>query len=396
MSRFGNPGVRAVVAGTSVATIGVMPVFLLGSVAVLVRTELAFTEAQLGMAISGYFAVAAVGSASSSRIVEGLGGRRALVLAAALSGVALLGMATAPGWVAMVTWLVLSGLTNAMSQLAANLRLSGAVSPRRQGLAFGIKQSSIPLVTLGGGIAVPVIGLTLGWRWVFATAAAVALLVSVLQSRGMQQAGAAQLRKGPRAQVARRPLMVLAVAGAFGAAAATSMASFLVEYAVAVGVRPGLAGVVLALGSITAVSARLAVGWLADRRGGGNLLLVTGMLVVGSAAVATFPRVSTAGPILAVTVLAYAVGWGWPGLFNFTVVRRNPQAPAVATGITQAGVYAGGVVGPLTFGLLVTSSGYPAAWYATSASLLTAAVLMVIGRSLARRAWLPPPGSGDR
>ena len=51
-------------------------------------------------------------------------------------------------------------------------------------------------------------------------------------------------------------------------------------------------------------------------------------------------------------VLGFGLGWAWPGLMNFAVVRLHPQAPAAATSITQTGVYAGGCLGPLSLGSL--------------------------------------------
>jgi len=50
-------------------------------------------------------------------------------------------------------------------------------------------------------------------------------------------------------------------------------------------------------------------------------------------------------------VVAYGVGWSWPGLVNFAVVRRYPRRPAAATGVTQTGTCVGAMLGPLGFGL---------------------------------------------
>ena len=41
------------------------------------------------------------------------------------------------------------------------------------------------------------------------------------------------------------------------------------------------------------------------------------------------PAAFTAG-----TALVFALGWSWPGLMTFAVVRLNPAAPAVATSYT--------------------------------------------------------------
>jgi predicted MFS family arabinose efflux permease len=385
-----RPGLRAVVASSFVATTGVLPVFLVGAVAVLMRAELGFTEAQLGLAISAFWGMAAVISVPTGSLVERLGDRGSLTLGAVGSGLALAGMSTARSFWPLVAWSGLAGLANSVSQLAANLRLAGSVSLDRHGLAFGIKQSANPLSTLAGGLAVPMIALTVGWRWVFLSAAAVALGAGLVIGWG-RPTGSRRLalQKRPRIAVARRPLVLLAIAVTFGAAAVTAMAGFVVEYAVSVGIPVGTAGLILATGSVAAVTVRIGVGRYADRRAGGSLKVVMGMLVGGGVAFAAFPFVTTVVPVAIVTVLAYAVGWGWPGLFNLAIIRGNPHAPAAATGVTQVGAYAGGVSGPFAFGLLVSQFGYRSAWLVSACWLVLAAALMALGRRSARRAWRP-------
>lgn len=387
-------GSRALITASLVATVGVLPLFLLGPLAFLMRADVDVTQSQLGLAVGVGFASAAVGAVPSGRLAERLTGRSALAVAAVGSGVVLGGLALTPSFPVLLGLMVAAGVANSFSQLAANLRVSGAVATGRQGLAFGIKQSAIPAATLAAGAAVPAIALTVGWRWVFVAAAVVAFGLAVTQ---WGTTGRPERRQpgDPRGTLAYGPLVVLAAAVAFGAAAATAMATFVVDYGVAAGVAADQAGVVLALGSVAAVTVRVALGWLADRRRGGNLGIVTAMLVVGAGAVAAFPAATTASTLLAVTLVAYAVGWGWPGLFNFTIVRRNPQAPAAATGVTQVGVYVGGVAGPLTFGVLAERAGYPTAWWTAAAWLLVAAALMLLGRALARRAWRPRAGTSS-
>ncbi len=79
-------------------------------------------------------------------------------------------------------------------------------------------------------------------------------------------------------------------------------------------------------------------------------------------------------------MLAFAAGWGWPGLFNFAVVARNRRAVAAATGITQGGVYVGASLGPVAFGLLASGSSFEVAWITTAAFALLAGTLVAIAR----------------
>jgi len=105
------------------------------------------------------------------------------------------------------------------------------------------------------------------------------------------------------------------------------------------------------------------------------------------AGVAGFVMLATGSPALVVpgVLLAFAAGWGWPGLFNFAVVRTNPGAPAAATGVTQTGASGGAAVGPILFGLVVEAAGYGTAWLSSGALALAAVVTILFGRRMVLR-----------
>lgn len=101
------------------------------------------------------------------------------------------------------------------------------------------------------------------------------------------------------------------------------------------------------------------------------------------------------GPLLVIgTALAYGASWGWPGLFNYAIVRQSRAAPAAATGITQSGLFAGQLVGPPVFGSLVERASYELVG-AVCGVLVVAAVLVRIGRARLLSARLPA-GIADR
>ena len=55
----------------------------------------------------------------------------------------------------LVVPIAVAGSANALCQPAANLLIARAVPAHRQGLAFAVKQSAIPMSTLLAGVAVP-------------------------------------------------------------------------------------------------------------------------------------------------------------------------------------------------------------------------------------------------
>jgi MFS family permease len=83
-------------------------------------------------------------------------------------------------------------------------------------------------------------------------------------------------------------------------------------------------------------------------------------------------------------MLAFAIGWAWPGLLLFAVVRVGREAPGAASGVVQAGAFVGGATGPALFGLLVSTTNYQFAWRVGGGCMLLAGGLL----GLARRAFL--------
>ena len=382
---------RPILFAVAVATVGVLPAFLTGGLAVQVRGELDFGTAALGLAVAAFFACSSLASVVMGRLVERIGSHRGMRLAAAGSAASLLGIALlAESWAVLVACLVLGGLANAVSHPATNLSLAREVPAGRQGLSFGVKQAAIPAATLLAGLAVPGIAVTLGWRWAFAGGALLALVVVFLVPAGTSGNAVRRKEEAREKDAPIAPLVLLALGIGLGSTATAPLGAFIVESSVAAGLRVGTAGLLLALGSAVNIVVRVVFGRLADGMSGGRLRLVATMLgigVVGFALLAT----GDSGLILPGALLAFGAGWGWPGLFNFAVVKTNPRAPAAATGITQTGASGGAALGPLVFGLVVEATSYDAAWLVSGAIALAALIAILVGRRMLLRDRHPAP-----
>lgn len=374
------PGAVRVAAGAvAVTTVSVLPVFLTGALSVQIAAELGFSPAGLGLVVALYFGTSALFALPGGWLVERLGARHTSRIA--VVGAAALMLAVAVGarsYTALLSILLASSWCNVMGQLASNLTLARSVPAHRLGLSFGVKQAAIPLATLLAGAAVPAVALTVGWRWAFVIGAGLALLALIGAPRGDVAHVRAHRAPGERATAA---LAVLGVASGLASATATALGIFLVASAVDRGIDPGLAGLVLAMGSVVGLSVRLLHGWLADRRDGGHIAVVAGSLALGAGGFALLAVPGTPALVIG-TILAFGLGWAWPGLLQFAVVRLNPSAPAAATSIVQVGVYAGGFGGPIGFGYLATQASFPAAWLGAATTMIVAAVLMVVGRRM--------------
>lgn len=374
--------VRAGVGAVTTTVACVLPVFLVGGMAVQMGAELRFSPSGLGLAVAVYFGVSAVASIPSGALVERYGpvvvARAGILLAAG----SLFAVATvARSYPVLVALLAVGATANALGQLASNTALARHVPARRQGLSFGVKQAAVPVATLLAGAAVPAVALTAGWRWAFVVAAGVAL-AALFAVPGEQGRPVRVRNSGPRGRPPAT-LVLIGLAAALAAAAANALGTFLVDSAAARGLAPGLAGLTLTLGSAVCVLARVGGGWLADRRTGGHVTVIAGMLVVGALGLALLAVAGTV-PLVVGVVLGFGLGWAWPGVMNFAVVQLHPQTPAAATSITQTGVYAGGSIGPLTLGPLAGGLGYPTMWLTAAVAMLLAATLMLVAtRTLA-------------
>jgi predicted MFS family arabinose efflux permease len=239
-------------------------------------------------------------------------------------------------------------------------------------------------------LLVPAVAVTVGWRWAYLIAALVAgVALLALRNDGASDgdAGAApgddRLSSGPppgEPGARRRPDLPLpllasyAVVGMLGASAAGTLTAFLVTAAEEAGVAEGPAGLLLTAGSAIGIASRLVHGRLAD---GPQLLpirRVIALFIIGAAGLVVF-AIDAPLAYLAGLPPVFGAGWAWPGLFNLSVVRNNPSAPAAATGISQTGIYLGAAAGPVAGGLVADAWGYPALWL-VSAGLLTAAGLL--------------------
>ncbi|WP_448609480.1 MFS transporter [Geodermatophilus sp. URMC 60] len=382
--------VGAVLRAVAVSVLGVLPAFLVGALAVQIRADLEVGLGLFGLAAATLFTVSGSLARPGGRLVQRLGSRRGAALAAALATTSLTVIALAGSPAALMAGLAIGGLGNAVAQPSANAVVSELVTEHRLGVAFGIKQSSIPAATLLGGLAVPGVALVFGWRWAVAGAvglAVVLLLASLAGDRDAgPRAGAAPAPRAPDRGLPRGGLVVLTVGGFLGSAAATPTGVFLVDSAVATGIDAGAAGLLFAACSVLGLVVRIGFGWWADRHPGRSAyLFIANLLTAGTLGYALL----AAGPVPAFvvgSVLAYGAGWAWTGLFHFAVIRDNRGAAASVTGFVQTGLSLGAASGPLLFGVVAQTWSYSAAWLTAAALSLAGAVTVRVSRRMVRRA----------
>jgi len=402
----GRGGLQGLAAASLGAVATSLSIFLVGALAVQIRPALSLTLKDLGLAVSVYYLAAALAAVPAGRLAESLGGARTMRAAAAGAGVCLaLVAAVARNLLGLAAILAVAGALDAAMHSAANLFLVRRIAPGRRGLAFGVKQAAVPFSSLLGGLAVPVLGLTVGWRWAFAGAAGLAAVAAWrIPAPRTTLAERRRARGGQPPLPAVTPLVVLAIGFGLSMLSITGLTTFLVTSAVASGLGKGAAGLVVSLAGGMAAGVRIGVGARADRAVmSRHLRLVGGMLfagAVGYVLLAAGSATRLAPLIVAGAVVAYGAGWGWNGLFNMAISISHPAAPAKASGITLTGNRVAGIAGPLLFALVVAHASYTVAWLAAAGAALAAAAVMLLGDGLiaashARLAAAGEPSQAD-
>ena len=375
---LGRPAVLAIFAGAAT----VLPGFLIGSLALQIRADLDVSVGAVLAGVTVFFAAGAVGAGPGGRLAERVGALRTIRGCVVITAVCLLLAALlADSLAVLLVLLAVAGLANAANQPAINLFMADQVPMDRQGLAFGIKQSAIPAAVLISGLALPVLALPFGWRPTFAICAAGALAVAAAVGRSARSFVAPPQR--PRPGRPSRKLVITAIGAALASAGPNALGAYLVASAVDVGIAEGFAGVLAAGGSASSLLVRIALGHRADRRRDYGFSMMVALLVAGAVGFALL-AVGEPAPFVAGAFVAFALGWGWPGLFNLAVVDLHREAPGAASGVSQTGIYVGAAAGPAAYGLLSSEIGYPAAWGVAGGVSLVAAAAVAYAAARAR------------
>ena len=388
MTSEARRSIRATLVAGGVSIVSVLPMFLVGGLAVQITDDLLFSIAGLGVAVAGYRIAAAVTSPVLGRLADRLGTSWSLRGTVVLSSLASMGIAAGARslpW--LVGLLAVSGCSYALGQPAGTRLISTTVMPSRRGIAFGIKQAANPTASAIAGISVPAIALTLGWRWAFWISAGLALLMLVAIGGDADDEAARAGRRGERAAGGfdGGTIALFFTAFLLSMTVGTAVPTYYVAATVDAGNAPGLAGTLLAGASVGAILTRIASGALCDRIEQGHLYLFVAGLAAG---VGGFLLLATGDALLMGigAVVALSGTWGFNGVFWYAMTRAFPGAPGQVTGALLPGGQLGGALGPLVLGFVIEFTSFRTAWLFTAALAALGSYVMLLGARRIRRA----------
>ena len=341
-----------------------LPLFLVGAQAVQIGADLHLGVGGLGIVVAFYSGCTAISTALLGRVAQRLGARWGLLAALSINSIAMLSSAVARSMQELALGLAVAGVANGAMHPSANALLATSTARTPLGLSLGIKEAATPAASIAAGLAVPLVALTMGWRWSFVGGALLSVLIATVTAQTVPRSR--PLRNSAERSnhvTGRHQLVILAVAAALATVAGSSLTVFLVDFGVTKAhLAEGSAGMVLAAASFGILIGALTAGWLADRSGvpdarlvAAGLMLVSsiGYLLIGSAAQPAY---------VAGALIAGALGRSWPPLLHFAVIRAHPGSAARATGVLMSGVAAGSALGPLMLGQVAEHVAYRLIW----------------------------------
>jgi DHA1 family inner membrane transport protein len=350
-------------------TTEMLPVGLLPSIS----AGLGVSESKVGLLVSGYAAVVAVGSIPMAALLERL--PRRPVLAALLAGYAVSNAVFAASGsygLALAARLV-AGLAHA-AFFAVVVSTAVALVPRpRAGRAVAVVMSGTTLALAVGVPAGTALGTAFGWRWVFAGSAAGLLLLAAVAARVLPDTPpvAAERQTVLAALGQRRLLLIAAVIallmlGHF--TAYTYISPLLMHAGVA---REAVSVVLLGYGAAGLIGLTLA-GSVADRHPRAALRLTIGLMAACLAGLglghATLPTVA----IVVIWGMAYGAV---PTLTQSAALAAVPAAPdagpAVVNAMSNVGISGGALIGAHEL-----AAGSVSVLALTGAVLVTAALVL--------------------
>ena len=358
-----------------------LPGFLLGAFAPEIKEDLSFGDTELGAILTFGYLVSSIVMSSSGGIADRTGPKRVLRYGVIIASIAaLLTGSLGNTFFLLMLFIGLNRVAEGIIHPATNTLISSSVVLDRQGIAMAAKQSAVPFATALAGFAVPTLGVAFGWKGTF-------LVVALLAFPAWFVIPDAPLIGGTNFSSRREMwrlshLRLLALAGAFSAAAVVTVSGFLTTSAKNAGYTDGAAGLILGLGGILMIISRLAWGFLADRFQFDRFKAVSASLLFGSLSFVLFAIESKAS-IAVGSVFIFGIGWSWPGLALLGIIEHHRDEPGEATAIVQTSIRLGAMFAPLGFGLIADSFDYSYAWlFSLVAALLGGLFMLLASKSL--------------
>jgi predicted MFS family arabinose efflux permease len=375
------PGLVAVL--TLAMALPMLVLYAIGALGPQLVTDLGVDRTELGALPAAAFAVAAVLSLWSGRIVDRLGTRGAGAALFVVVAVSFATMALAGGLELLVAAVAACGIAQALSNPVTNRIIANRIPARARGAVVGIKQSGVQLAALVAGVELPPLAAVWGWQTALACVPPVALvsLIAILRLPHAAPDTAERPRTGGGRMLPTATgqalgwLLALQLCLGAGLAAVTTFVALYAHQDLGVSERHG--ALVLAGFGVSGMVSRVLWTSVAGRRDDpSGLQLILALLAAIAAGALWLSSVVPAGGLALVWAGAIGVGAtavAANAVSMLLVINDRRFGPVGhASALASSGFFAGFVISPPLAGLLADTRGFGSTWVLVIGAFLLA------------------------
>lgn len=370
---------------SGIAFIAISPLYFYGALSVQITQGLGYRPSLHGLGATSFYLVAAVFAVSLGRTTDRLDPVITLRLAIIMTIISNLGITLSNSLVVICASLAIGGLGNALATPGIAQLVQDRIELRKQGLAYGFKQSATGLSTLIGGAAIPFVALDNQWRYVFGLGVLFSLGI-LLKLRGMSSSKLSDLRKLHKKElkVSRTKakhsysseVKLISTSFAIGAAVGAGLITYLPLSIAEVGLNSTESSFVLILASSSSLITRFVVLLYMDRTKIDSIRICIGMMFLGSIGLFGLSTMSK-GVITISSLISYAFGWGWIGLITYKMLRISDGNLGSNVGLMQAAAAVGSISGPIALGATYELSGFALMWQISALGLVLSLLFLI-------------------
>jgi len=366
----------------------------IGPLAPFLKVELGITSAQVGMIMSAAALGCMVTQVPIGRLVDRIGARWPMAAGEWIAGTCMVIIFFAPSYIWLLIMMFAAGLGLGFLMPSTTQGVMIWFPLKERATVMGLKQTAVNIGGAISAVTLPIVALSLGWRYGFLFLGIIALVIGVAvfilykeppRPALLSSTGSADpARAVSMLELLRnREIWLVAFCGLCFAWVEFAVIGHLVLYLTEGLLIPVvMAGGMLAMAEIAGAIARPGSGLLSDRVFGGNRKpVLTLMAVITSAMclVIGFFGSYLSWAIYPVLFLLGMGGVGFGGIY-LTILAEfgGPRGAATSVGLAAVVSMCGTIIGPVAFGYIVDISGsYQLAWLSL-AFMATLCVLLLL------------------
>jgi sugar phosphate permease len=376
----GDARYRWVILATGAVGAGAFSALRMGlpSLGPAVRSEYGLSLGEIGLAFAAVTGGGMLTLVPWGALTDRIGERPVMAVGLAGSAVALVGVALASSYPALLIGLLVAGMLGASATGASGRAVMGWFAREERGFALGIRQMALPLGGALASLSLPSLVDAHGLRAAFIALAGLSLSAAL---------AAALLMRDPPPSAARAPafpappptrdrrLWRLGAGGALLVCAQASMLGFIVLFLHdARGVSAATAAAALGAVQLVGAAVRIVAGRRSDREG---LRIAPLRRIAGrnAALLAALGALASGPGVLLYPLLAVAAvsTMSWNGLAFTAAAEISGRARAgTAMSLQNTVISIGGVAAPTAFGVLVEATSWTTAYVVLALAPLAA------------------------